>query len=261
MTIIVTGAASGIGWATALRLAKDERQRTGRAARIVIVDTNQAGLGAVAEILRRDGAEAEPLTVDLGDPAAPQQIVDAATKRFGGLDVVVSNAGVVRPAPLMELTLADYESTFAVNTRATWLLAKAAYSALKQSQGCLIATASISAEEATAVLGAYSASKSALLMLVRQLSDEWGPEGIRCNCVSPGATHTGMTDRVYSDPEIRARRSACIPLRRIGTPEDIAAAISFLAGPDARYITGANLTVDGGLTNAFMPLSRGPVTL
>lgn len=261
MTIIVTGAASGIGKATALRLARDVQQRGGRAARLLIVDKNRTGLDEVTEMLRRDGAEAEPLAADLADPAAPQRIADAAAMRFDGLDVVVSNAEIAMAAPLMELTLADYDATFAVNTRATWLLAKAAYPALRRSQGCLIATASISAEEATAPLGAYSASKSALVMLIRQLSDEWGPEGIRCNCVSPGATHTGLTDRVYSDPEIRKRRSANIPLRRVGVPEDIAAAIAFLAGPDARYITGANLTVDGGLTNAFMPLSRGAVTL
>jgi NAD(P)-dependent dehydrogenase (short-subunit alcohol dehydrogenase family) len=94
-------------------------------------------------------------------------------------------------------------------------------------------------------------------MLVRQLAYEWGPDGIRCNCVSPGTIHTRMTDAVYSDSMRRADRARQVPLRRVGEPDDVAAAIVFLAGAGASYITGANLVVDGGLQTSLMPAIRG----
>lgn len=253
MRAIVTGAASGIGRATALRLAADARPHGG--ARLMIVDVAAERLDAVAAELRNQ-AEVVSFVGDLADPAVPARIATACAESLGGLDVLVSNAGILTTAPLAELALDDYDRTFAINARATWLLAKAVLPLLKESRGCLIATASISAEEPTPPLAAYSASKAALLMLVRQLAYEWGPYGIRCNCVSPGATHTGMTDAVYSDPARRAERASHIPLGRIGLPDDLAGAVAFLAGPDARYITGVNLPVDGGMQTTLMPTLR-----
>jgi glucose 1-dehydrogenase len=94
-------------------------------------------------------------------------------------------------------------------------------------------------------------------MLIRQMAYEWGPDGIRCNCVSPGMVHTGMTDSVYSDPEKRADRARHIPLRRVGRPEDIAAVVAFLASPGGAYVTGVDLPVDGGVSTTLMPTLRG----
>jgi NAD(P)-dependent dehydrogenase (short-subunit alcohol dehydrogenase family) len=94
-------------------------------------------------------------------------------------------------------------------------------------------------------------------MLVRQLAYEWGPDGIRCNCVSPGTTHTGMTDATYSDPRRRAERASHLPLRRVSEPSEIAAVIAFLAGPDASYITGVDVLVDGGMATSLLPAIRG----
>jgi NAD(P)-dependent dehydrogenase (short-subunit alcohol dehydrogenase family) len=255
MRAIVTGAASGIGRATALKLATDARRRK-EDARLLLVDIAAERLEGVAAELRKEKAEAHVFAGDLADPAVPQKIVDAAARALGGLDVVVSNAGILTNALLADLSLNDYDRAFAINTRAAWLLAKAAYPLLKQSSGCLVATASISAMEPTPPLGAYSASKAALVMLIQQLANEWGPDGIRCNCVSPGATHTAMTDAVYGDPEKRAQRAQVIPLQRVGQPEDHAAAIAFLAGPEAAYITGVNLVVDGGVTTTLMSIQR-----
>ena len=190
----------------------------------------------------------ETLVVDLAAADAGERVARAAEALGPTLDVLVSNAGIAPGALLEQLDTAVYDETFAVNTRATWLLAKALHPLLRaDGGGAVVATASIAAEEPSAPIGAYSASKAALVMLVRQMAYEWGPDGIRCNCVSPGMTHTGLTDGTYSDPARKAERAAHVPLRRIAEPEDVANVIAFLAGPDAAYVTGVNLVVDGGV--------------
>lgn len=258
---IVTGAARGIGRAIVFRLARDAMARSGRPANLLLVDVRAEQLDEVATMVRAEGHAVETMSADLAKAEAPAAIIARMTEKFGALDLLVSNAGIVIPGDLKDLSPDDYDKTFAVNTKATWLLAVAAYPMLKQSRGNIVATASVSATEPTARLGAYSASKAALLILMRQLADEWGPDGIRCNCVSPGAVHTPLTHNVYGNPEIRDRRAQSISLRRVAQPEDIASAVSYLAGPDAAYVTGANLVVDGGMTSAFMSMSRGDVKL
>jgi len=185
----------------------------------------------------------------------PQQIVDAAAAAFGGLDVIISNAGIIGRSSLLEMDADSFDRSFAINTRATWLLGKAAHPLLKASGGNIVATASISAENPSPPLAAYSASKAALVMLVRQMSIEWGPDGIRCNCVSPGSTHTAMTDARYSDPELRQQAQDRNPSRMVGLPEHQAAAIAFMASPAAAYINGVNLVVDGAMQNNLMVAS------
>jgi NAD(P)-dependent dehydrogenase (short-subunit alcohol dehydrogenase family) len=255
MKVIVTGAASGIGRATALRLARDAVSRGGTPAQILLVDIAKEKLEEVALLLRADNAQAEPYVADLTDAAIAARIIEAARHAFGGLDALVSNAGIIQRSSLLDLSVADYERSFAVNTRATWLLAKAAHPLLAASKGSIVATASISGHEPTPPLGAYSASKAALIMLVRQMAVEWGPDGIRCNTVSPGSTHTAMTDARYSDPVQREAAAQRNPLRLVGLPENQAAAIAFLLSPDAAYITGIDLLVDGGLATMLMPAS------
>jgi NAD(P)-dependent dehydrogenase (short-subunit alcohol dehydrogenase family) len=220
-----------------------------------LVDISKGGLAEAASLLRAEGALADIYVGDLCDPSVAAAVVDAADRAFGGLDALISNAGAIMRSSLLELSTADYERSFALNTRATWLLAKAAHPLLALSRGCVVATASISAHEPTPPLGAYSASKAALIMLVRQMALEWGPAGIRCNTVSPGSTHTGMTDARYADPAQRMAAAQRNPLRTVGSPENQAAAIAFLVGPDAAYITGIDLLVDGGLCTMLMPAS------
>ena len=118
-----------------------------------------------------------------------------------------------------------------------------------------MATASISGHQPTPPLGAYSASKAAVQMLIKQMAVEWGPDGIRCNTVSPGSTHTAMTDKRYSDPAQRSEAAKKNPLQTVGEPEDQAAAIAFLVSKDAKYMTGTDLLVDGGLNTMLMPAS------
>lgn len=255
MRAIITGAASGIGKATAFRLSRDAHAREGKPAQLLLVDMAGNKLGDVARELAGQGAQVECVVADLTDASAPQRVIDAAKRAWNGLDVLVSNAGLLERSTLLEMSVDSYDRCFALNTRAAWLLAKAAHPLLAASRGCIVATASIAAYEPTSPLGAYSASKAALVMLVRQMAHDWGPDGIRCNTVSPGSTHTGMTDARYSDPVQREAAAQRNPLRMVGTPDDLAAAIAFLASPDAAYITGSDLVVDGGLRTMLMTAS------
>ena len=160
MRVLVTGAASGIGRATVLRLARDAQAR-GTKAMVAAVDIGpSAGLDGVMEELRKLSAEALPLHGDMATTDAPGRVVDEAVRRFGGLDGVVSNAGVNRPGPLATYDVRDWDWLFAVNTRATWLLAKAAHPALKTARGAIVVTASMSGSNAHANLGAYGPSKA-----------------------------------------------------------------------------------------------------
>ncbi len=255
MRMVVTGAASGIGRAVAFLAAAE-------GADLFLVDRSSAVHEVAAGL--RDAAPGRIASVvaDLSEPDEIPGLVAAGAEHLGGLDALVSNAGINPPGSLLDTDVETFDRVFAVNTRPAWLLARAAHSLLAQSRGAIVATASISATQPTPGLGAYAASKAALLMLIRQLAVEWGPDGIRCNCVSPGPTMSGMTAPAFGgDTEEkrrnRARREAAVPIRRIGESEDVARAILFLASPESRQITGANLLVDGGLSQALMPATGG----
>lgn len=249
MRAIVTGAARGIGRAIARRLVQDAAPRGG--AHLVLADQHEAELHTLADELRAHGAKVVVSAGDLSHPDYPAELARTA-EGFGGLDAVASNAGLMRPAPLLDYAVADWDLTFAVHVRAPWLLAKACHPALKASQGAFVITTSISGTHPTPPGGAYSPSKAAAIMLARQLAVEWGGDGIRVNALSPGMTVTEGTARAYSQPGALAQRESRIPLRRVGQPEDIAGVAAFLMGPDAAYVTGVDLLVDGGLSQMTM---------
>ncbi len=252
MRVLVTGAASGIGRATCLRLARDARAGGGPAS-IAAADVGPSpALDGLVEELRALGAAPLPLHGDLGAPDVSGRLVEEAVARFGGLDGVVSNAGLNRPGALVDYAVEDWDRVFAVNTRATWLLARAAHPALRDARGAIVAVASMSGSHVHANLGAYGPSKAALIMLVRVLAQELGRDGVRVNAVSPGMVRTGMTARVYADARVAAERDALVPLGRVATPEDVADVVAFLLGPGARYVTGHDLVVDGGVSGNLL---------
>nr|WP_298726575.1 SDR family oxidoreductase [uncultured Steroidobacter sp.] len=252
MRVIITGGASGIGLATAKLLTAEP---WGGRAQLLLVGRNVAALDTAAAELRELGADVITEVADLSDEDAPARVVRRAESAFGGLDGLVSNAGMIKVGPLSSLTVADYELVFSVNTRATFLLAQAAYPLLRASKGSIVATSSLASEMPTPPLGMYSASKAALVMMIQQMAVEWGADGIRCNCVSPGSTLTPMTANVYANAAERAKRERAIALHRIAQPEETAQAIAFLLGPRASFISGVNLMVDGGASLMFMTLT------
>lgn len=250
MRVIITGASSGIGLALARLVA--ERNP---GAKMILVGRDAAKLDAVVEGIER----ATAVVADLAQPGAARTIIDAAVAEMGGIDGVVSNAGAIYPGALAEMTFEDFERGFTVNVHATFRLAQAAYPHLKASRGAIIATGSLAGRNASPTLGSYSASKAALAMLMAQLALEWGPDGIRSNCVSPGTVMTGLNDHIYADPANRDSRASRIPLRRLGTPGDIAEVIHFLLRPEAAFVSGVDLMVDGGADRMLMPLYLAPV--
>ncbi|PZQ80748.1 MAG: short-chain dehydrogenase [Ancylobacter novellus] len=246
---LVTGASRGIGAAIALKLARQHGERL----RIAIAGrAPSAARDDVATQVRALGAEVLPLFGDLGDEAAPENLVAASAEAFGGLDGVVANAGMTAPAPLEQLDSASWDRLFDVNVRSVWLLAKAAYPALVEARGAFVAVASASGMAPHPGMGAYSSSKAALIMLCRQLGQEWAPKGVRVNSVSPGMIRTTLTESIYRNPEVAAERNRIVPIGRVGMAEDVASAVAFLLGPEAGFIVGQSLCVDGGYTESAL---------
>lgn len=241
-SVLVTGGATGIGRAAV-------RAFRARGDRVLLADIDAEGAGAVvAEDL--PGA-ARAVHLDMSDPAAPAAAVAAAVEHGGGLDVVFANAGVLLARPLAQWTVADWDLTMAVNLRAPFLLAQAAHAHLRASgQGRIIVTSSTGALRGHAGMPAYHASKAGLVNLVRALADELGPDAITVNALLPGWIDTPFNDAFWhhqDDPTGAVRRlEDSIPLRRQGTPEDVAGSVLFLASPAAAYITGQAVVVDGG---------------
>lgn len=256
MRVLVTGASRGIGRAICLRLAEGTSKGGGEPLRIAVCASAHADeLDSLVAELRERGIEALPLLGDLRDADVPNRLVEQAVDRFGGLDALVSNAGIGVPSTLLDLDVDDWNRLFDINVRATWLLARAAHAALAKSRGAIVTIGSMSGVEPQPGMGAYSAAKAAIIMLTRLMAQEWGGEGIRVNCVSPGMVLTPMTEQAYDDADFKARREAMVPVGRIADPaRDIAGVVAFLLSEDADYMTGQNVVADGGMTDSVLRL-------
>lgn len=257
MRALVTGSSRGIGRAILLRLASDAIGRGEQAVIVATATGKSQDLAKVVEELQALGARAHAIAGDLTDPEVPERIVTEAIEFCGGLDALVHNAGYPVPGGLLDIKVRHWDRMFAINVRAFMLLGRAAHGALSASKGSLIAIGSMSGTTVSYNLAGYSSSKAALHMLVREMAATWGADGIRVNAVAPGMTHSRSTEKALASEEAVRRREALTPLGRVGTPEDVAGAVSFLAGPDSTYITGQALVVDGGLTQtALLPTAQ-----
>lgn len=241
LTVLITGAASGMGRATAEVFAAD-------GANVAATDVSETAVASVAESLTSRGLSAAAWVLDVADPQAIQRVTDAAAERFGGLDILVNNAGISAFSPIDS---ADYEDVWtravAVLLTAHQRLVRAALPYLRRSASPrIINIASTEALGATSRDSPYAAAKAGVTGLTRALAVELGREGITVNCICPGPILTGMTEAIpEADKQTFANRRTA--LRRYGRPEEVAHMTLSLALPAASFITGAVIPVDGGL--------------
>jgi NAD(P)-dependent dehydrogenase (short-subunit alcohol dehydrogenase family) len=239
-TAVVTGAGSGIGRATAVRLAAE-------GARVACVDRAGGRAEETATLITAAGGEALALTADVTDETACTRMVEATLGRFGALTTLVNSAGVTSAAG-PEPPPDEWRRVLDVNLGGTWLASRAAREALAAGgRGSVTNLASIYGLVGGSMSAAYAASKGGVANLTRQLAMQWAP-AIRVNCVCPGHVETPLTASVMGDPAWRARMITRYPLGRFGHVDDVAAAILYLASDEASFVTGVALPVDGGYT-------------
>lgn len=240
---LVTGAASGIGAATARRLTR-------AGASVVLADIDAEAVEMVAADIRATGGRAVSRAVDVGVEAEITGAIADAVETFGGLDILINNAGVGAFARVGELTTETWRRVFAIDLDAVFFACRAAMPHLARRRGAIVNTASISGIAADYGFAAYNAAKAGVINLTRAIAIDYAGQGVRANSVSPGFVATTLTTALQSHPRIREDYGNLIPLGRPSEPDEQAAAIVFLASSDASYITGTNLVVDGGLTAA-----------
>jgi NAD(P)-dependent dehydrogenase (short-subunit alcohol dehydrogenase family) len=238
---VITGGAglNGLGFATARRMAE-------QGAKVVIVDLARAEPAKAAAQL---GEGHLGLVGDVTDKASCEAAAAEALKAYGRIDILVNNAGITQPVKTLEITGADYDRILDVSLRGTLYMSQAALPAMRQQQsGSIVCISSVSAQRGGGIFGGphYSAAKAGVLGLARAMAREFGVEGIRVNCITPGLIETDITQGKLT-PERKKEISETIPLARLGAAADVAGACVFLASDLAAYCTGITLDVNGGM--------------
>ncbi|KMO18029.1 SDR family NAD(P)-dependent oxidoreductase [Methylobacterium platani] len=248
---VVTGAGGGLGQAVALGFAR-------AGARLVLLDREAEAMAGIAAEVEQCGAEVLALACDVTDPGSLEAAAVQA-RELGPCAVLVNNAALMRPGPLETLPITEWNALLAVNLTGYFLAAQIFGRQMRErGDGAIVHVASISGRHPQGFSGAYSVSKAGIVMLSRQLATEWGPAGIRSNVVSPGFVVTPLSQPFYDAPGVRECRSAVVPLGRIGAAEDIRDAVLYLASDRAAYVTGDEITVDGGFGRVLMNLIPRP---
>lgn len=254
-SVLVTGAGNGLGRAIAAA-ATEAGWSVG------VLDRDGDAARHTAEQL---GRHAVALPADVADEAQLEDALDRFASHTGSLAPTgcVCNAGIVRFGPLLELPLADFSDVLAVNLTGAFVSARAVAARMVRSGtgGSIVAVTSMNGVAAGPNAGAYGASKAGLARLVEQMALEWGAHGIRVNAVAPGLIDAGMSAPIYDDERIRARRSAAVPLGRLGTPEDVSAAVLFLLSDASGYVSGTELLVDGAVTRSVIATLPRPASV
>jgi len=236
---LVTGASQGIGRAVAVKLAASD-------ATVAVAARNQEKLMELVEQIEAAGGKASAFPVDVADEEQIKAAFKAALGQFGKIDILVNNAGITRDQLVMRMKRADWDSVLNTNLTSAYLcIQQVIGSMLKQRWGRIINITSVFGQMGQAGQANYAASKAGLIGLTMAIAREVGSRNITCNAVAPGFIETAMTSG-FSD-EFRQNALKAIPLGRIGTPEDVANTVAFLASEEASYITGHVLSVNGGM--------------
>ncbi len=240
---VVTGGSGGIGRATALVLAE-------AGATVVVADLDVTSSGKVAAEINGVGGKAWAMPLDVTDEDSVDGLFSEVARREGAVDILVNNAGIAIRRPAVELALADWEKVVAVNMTGVFLCARAAARTMiaHGRGGAVVNVASIMGLSGGGLYPniSYQTTKGAVVNMTRALAIEWAPHAVRVNAVAPTYVRTGLIAPLLEDPAMVARIEAMTPLRRLAEPEEVAAAICFLASPAAAMITGHVLPIDGG---------------
>jgi len=257
MHVLITGATGGIGQGVCDVLCDDFSVRYPNLRLSVASSQKGDRLLNLVNRIAKLGVPVHGLSADVTHPDQCEKLVDEALQLNGEIDALVCVAGASGPGKMQSLPTEQWDLTFNLNVRSVWLIAKAAYESLKMTQGSITAIASMSGLHPHPGYGAYSPAKAALIMLCRQLAQEWGAVGIRTNTVCPGMIRTPLTEAVYLEEETKTKREGLVPLGRIGTPKDVGEAVKYLIGSNASYVNGLNLVVDGGVSDHMLALIPG----
>ena len=249
--VVVTGAASGIGEQISVLAAE-------AGAHVVLLDVNADQVQALKLRLVEQGYRAASFSCDTSDPSQIKTVA-AEVAALGGADVLVNNAGILRTASLAEVSPEQWLQVLQVNLSGyLWCAQQFGAQMKDKGKGSIVNVSSIAALFPQSNSGAYSASKSGVLLLSKQLAVEWGPQGVRSNVVCPGMIKTSLSAAFYADPELEQARARMTASRRVGVPTDIANAVLFLASERADYINGTELLVDGGMATVLMDMVPRP---
>ena len=236
---VVTGAAQGIGREIAVQLAA-------AGADVVVADVNDAQLQQVCDEITAAGRQALGVSVDVAVLAQCEELIKQAAERFGRVDILVNNAGITRDTVLLRMKEEQWDQVMAVNLKGTFNCTKAVIRTMfKQRSGRIINISSVTGAMGNAGQANYSASKAAVMGFTRSIAREYADRGITVNAVAPGFIATAMTDAIPEKE--REAMVSLIPVRRLGTPRDVADSVCFLASDRAAYITGQVLHVNGGM--------------
>lgn len=242
---VVTGSSRGIGRASAELLAK-------MGAKVVVSSRKADACEEVAKGIRDSGGDALVIPCNISRRNEVEGLIDGAAKHYGKVDILVCNAAV-NPyyGPLLDITDEAFDKIMGSNVKSNvWLCARAIPQMAERGNGSVVIISSIGGLRGSTVIGAYGISKAADFALCRSLAGEWGPKGVRVNCIAPGLVKTDFARALWEDEALLKRRTATTPLRRIGEPHEIAGAVAYLGSDASTFMTGQTIVIDGGVTTA-----------